>query len=313
MLTFLIRRILSGLILILATSFLMFWLMSLSGTNVARNIAGQTATEEQVAAKAAELGLNDSLFTRYFDWLGSAVTGDFGRSWFSGQAVTDVLGAKLPVTLSLLFAGLIIATVFAIVIGVAAAVKGGWLDRLVQSLAIIGFALPSFLIALTLSALFAVQFKIFPAVGFTSFSESPSGWLMSITLPATALAIGAIAATAQQVRGSMLDVLRMDFVRTLRSRGLGERSLLYRHALRNAAPPALTVLALQFIGLVGGAVVVERVFGLYGLGTEMFSSASVGDQPVMLGITVLMVFIIVLVNLLMDVAYGWLNPKVRVA
>lgn len=313
MLTFLLRRILSGLVLILASSFLMFWLMSLSGTNVARNIAGQTATQEQVAAKATELGLDQPLLTRYFDWIGPALRGDFGSSWFSGQSVIDTLAAKLPVTLSILVVGLLIATVFAIVIGVAAAVRGGWLDRLVQGLAILGFALPSFLIALVLSLVFAVKLQIFPAVGFVPFSESPSEWLMSITLPSIALAIGAMAATAQQVRGSMIDVLRADYVRTLRSRGLGDRSLLFRHALRNAAPPALTVLALQFIGLVGGAVVVEKVFGLYGLGTEMFSAAAVGDQPMMLGITVLMVLIIVIVNLLMDVAYGWLNPKVRVA
>ncbi len=150
MLTFLLRRILSGLVLILASSFLMFWLMSLSGTNVARNIVGQTATQEQVAAKATELGLDQPLLTRYFDWIGPALRGDFGSSWFSGQSVIDTLAAKLPVTLSILVVGLLIATVFAIVIGVAAAVRGGWLDRLVQGLAILGFALPSFLIALVL-------------------------------------------------------------------------------------------------------------------------------------------------------------------
>ena len=142
---------------------------------------------------------------------------------------------------------------------------------------------------------------------------TPTGWLHSITLPAVALAIGAIAATAQQVRGSMVDVMSADYIRTLRSRGIPDRSLLFKHALRNAAPPALTVLALSFIGLVGGAVVVEKVFGLSGIGTETFSSSSRGDQPVVLGIVTVMVIIIVLVNLAMDVIYGWLNPKVRVA
>lgn len=312
MLMFLLRRIASGIVLVLVIASVTFGLMSLTDDAVARNIAGQTASEEQVAAKAAELGLDQPFVTRYVDWVSHAVTGDLGRSWYSGQPVVDTLAVKLPVTLSILMVGLLASTILSVIIGVAAAVKGGWIDRSVQLLAIIGFALPSFLIALVLSATFAVRWKIFPAVGFVPMGESFSGWLMSVTLPAAALAVGAMAATAQQIRGSMIDVLGMDYVRTLRSRGLSERSLLFRHSLRNAAPPALTVLGLQFIGLVGGAVVVEKVFGLYGIGTEAFSASSSGDQPVVLGVVLVMVLIIVLVNLLMDVAYGWLNPKVRV-
>lgn len=313
MLMFFLRRTLSGLVLVLVAASAIFGLMSLSDDAVARAIAGQTASPEQVAAKAAELGLDQPLFTRYVDWLSALLQGDLGTSWYSGQPVGTLISAKLPVTLSILLVGLFAAAVLAVLIGVAAAVKGGWVDRAVQSLAILGFAVPSFLLALVLSVTFAVNWRIFPAVGFVPLSESFSGWIMSVTLPATALAIGAMAATAQQVRGSMLDVLGADYVRTLRSRGLSERSLLFRHALRNAVPPALTVLGLQFIGLVGGAIVVERVFGLYGIGTEIFSASSGGDQPVVLGITVVLVIIIVLVNLLMDVAYGVLNPKVRVA
>ncbi|HQY33185.1 MAG TPA: ABC transporter permease [Actinotalea sp.] len=313
MLMFFLRRTLSGLVLVLVAASAIFGLMSLSDDAVARSIAGQTASEEQVAAKAAELGLDQPLVTRYVDWLTGLLNGDLGSSWYSGQPVNTIISAKLPVTLSILLVGLFAAAVLAVLIGVAAAVKGGWVDRAVQSLAILGFAVPSFLLALVLSVTFAVNWRIFPAVGFVPLSESFSGWIMSVTLPATALAIGAMAATAQQVRGSMLDVLGADYVRTLRSRGLSERSLLFRHALRNAVPPALTVLGLQFIGLVGGAIVVERVFGLYGIGTEIFSASSGGDQPVVLGITVVLVIIIVLVNLLMDVAYGVLNPKVRVA
>ncbi|HRA49835.1 ABC transporter permease [Actinotalea sp.] len=313
MLMFFLRRFLSGIVLVLVAASAIFGLMSLSDDAVARSIAGQTASEEQVAAKAAELGLDQPLVTRYVDWLTGLLNGDLGSSWYSGQPVNTIISAKLPVTLSILLVGLFAAAVLAVLIGVAAAVKGGWVDRAVQSLAILGFAVPSFLLALVLSVTFAVNWRIFPAVGFVPLSESFSGWIMSVTLPATALAIGAMAATAQQVRGSMLDVLGADYVRTLRSRGLSERSLLFRHALRNAVPPALTVLGLQFIGLVGGAIVVERVFGLYGIGTEIFSASSGGDQPVVLGITVVLVIIIVLVNLLMDVAYGVLNPKVRVA
>ena len=138
-------------------------------------------------------------------------------------------------------------------------------------------------------------------------------WLASITLPAVALAIGAIATVATQTRGSMIDVLQQDYVRTLRSRGLPTRSVLFKHALRNAAPASLTVLSLQFIALIGGAVVIEKVFGLTGIGARATSAASQGDVPLVLGIVVVTVVLVVLVNLLVDVALGWLNPKVRIA
>jgi peptide/nickel transport system permease protein len=309
---FLLRRVVSGIVLVFAVSALMFVLMSATGSDPARNIVGQTATKQQVAAKSAELGLDRPLITRYGDWLSHAVRGDLGNSWFGGDAVKTSLKDKLPVTLSIVIAGLLLSAIVSIVLGVAAAVRRGWLDGVVQVLAVVGFAVPSFLVALLLALFVAVKWGLLPATGYTKFSESPGDWLKSITLPALALAVGATAATAQQVRGSMIDVLRMDYIRTLRSRGLSERSLLYKHALRNAAPPALTVLSLQFIGLVGGALVVEKVFGLNGIGSQVTLAAGQGDLPVVMGVVLVMVLIVVIVNLVMDVLYGWLNPKVRV-
>jgi peptide/nickel transport system permease protein len=181
-----------------------------------------------------------------------------------------------------------------IALGVAAAVRRGWLDALVQGMAVVGFAVPSFLVGLLFAVFIAVKWKLLPATGYVPFGDSPTGWLKTITLPALALAVGATAATAQQVRGSMIDVLRMDYIRTLRSRGLNERSLL------------------QFIGLIGGAVVVEKVFGLNGIGSLITTASDQGDVPTVMGVVVLMVILVVVVNLIMDVLYGWLNPKVRV-
>jgi peptide/nickel transport system permease protein len=312
MVGFLVRRLFAGIVLIFVVSALMFALMSATGSDPARNIVGQTATQQQVDAKAAELGLDQSLVTRYVDWLGSAVTGDLGTSWFGGDQVTTQLKDKLPVTLSIVLAGLLVSAVVSVVLGVAAAVRRGWIDGGVQVLAVLGFAIPSFLVALLLALFVGVKLGWLPATGYVKFSESPSGWLKTIILPALALAVGATAATAQQVRGSMIDVLRMDYIRTLRSRGLSERSLLYKHALRNAAPPAVTVLSLQFIALVSGAVVVEKVFGLNGIGSQVTLAAGQGDLPVVMGVDVVMVLLVVIVNLIMDVLYGWLNPKVRV-
>ena len=216
-------------------------------------------------------------------------------------------------TLSIVIAGLLISAIFSVLLGVAAALRGGWLDRSVQVLGVVGFAVPNFLVALLLTYYVAVSWMLLPATGFVKFSESPLDWLKSITLPAISLAIGAMAATAQQIRGSMVDVLRMDYVRTLRARGLPSRSVLYKHALRNAAPAGLTVLSLQFIAMMGGAVIVEKVFGLQGIGTMANNSASAGDSPELMGVVVLMVAIVVFINLLLDVAFGLLNPKVRVS
>ncbi|WP_155059508.1 ABC transporter permease [Streptomyces blattellae] len=310
--TFLARRLLSGVVLVFVISSLTFVLMRLTGTDIARNIVGPTATTQQVAAKEAELGLDRSVVVQYWDWLTAAVRGDFGRSWFSGDTVTSSLTDKLPVTLSIVLGGLLLSAVASVLLGVAAAVRGGLLDRVVQLLAIIGFAVPSFLVALVLALFVAVEWGWLPATGYTPFAVSPSAWFESITLPSISLAVGAVAATAQQVRGAMVDVLRKDYIRTLRSRGLSRRSLLLKHALRNAAPPALTVLGLQFVGLVGGAVVVEKVFGLTGIGSAANSAASSGDSPLLMGVVVVMVTLVVVVNLLLDVAQGWLNPKVRV-
>lgn len=313
MIIYLLKRIGEGLVLLLVVAALTFGLLAFTGSETARQIAGQTATAEQVAAKAAELGVDQPVVSRFIDWLSSAVTGDLGASWYSAQPVTTALANALPITLSIVLAGLLLAAVVSLLLGVAAAVRGGWVDRLVQVLAVVGFAVPSFVVALLLATVVGVNLGWLPATGYVPFAESPSGWLETITLPAISLSLGAIAATAQQIRGSMIDVLSMDYVRTLRSRGISERTLLFQHALRNAAPPSLTVLSLMFIGLVGGSVVVERVFGLQGIGTLANTAASSGDVPMVMGVTLVMVILVVVVNLLLDAAYGWLNPKVRVS
>jgi len=200
-----------------------------------------------------------------------------------------------------------------VVLGVTAAVRGGWLDQALQGLALFGFAVPSFVIGLVFALVFAVYLGWFPAIGYVPLTDSPSLWLASITLPVTALAVHVVAATSQQVRGSMVDTLQSDFVRTLRSRGISRSSLYLKHSLRTASPPALTVLGLQCIGLIGGTVAIEKVFGLLGLGSAIVGASSQGDAPVVMGVVTIMVLIIVLINLVLDVAYAWLNPKVRIS
>ncbi|GAA2870320.1 ABC transporter permease [Paenarthrobacter ilicis] len=311
MITFLFRRLGAGLILVFAVSTLTFFLTALAGSDPARRILGNNATPAQVTAKNAELGLDQPVLTRYFDWLGSAITGDLGKSWASNQPVTKLIGQALPVSLSVVIAAVVLTAVVSVALGVVAAVRGGWLDKVLQTISIVAFAVPNFLVGIILSLVFAVQLKMFPALGYVSPSDDPGQWLASITLPAFALAIGAIGTVATQTRGSMIDVLQKDFIRTLRSRGLPSRSILIKHALRNAAPASLTVLSLQFIALLGGAVIIEKVFALTGVGNRAASAAGQGDVPVVLGVVVVMVVLVVIVNLLVDILLGFLNPKVR--
>ncbi|MEN2739620.1 ABC transporter substrate-binding protein [Microbacterium sp. X-17] len=313
MLWFLFRRVVGAIVLALVVTLLTFLLMSLNEDTVARTIVGTSAPASVVHAKEVELGLDQPVLVRYVEWVVNALHGDFGRSWFTGDAVGVLLQNKAPVTFSLVIAAILLSAVISIALGVFAAVRGGWVDRVLQAVSLLGFALPGFVLALFLALFFAVQLGWFPAVGYVPIAQSPALWLASITLPTLALAAQVIAGTSQQVRGSMVDVLQSDYVRTLRSRGISSASLYLRHALRSASPPAVTVLGLQCIGLIGGTVVVEKVFGLMGLGSAIQGGAGQGDVPIVMGVVAILVLVIVIINLVLDLAYAWLNPKVRAA
>lgn len=313
MLSFLLRRLAAGVFLVFVVATLTFFLTNATGSDPARRIAGTQADVAQVAAERQALGLNRPVLARYLDWLTGAVHGDLGTSWFTNQPVTRLVSQALPISLSIVLAATVLTAVISVALGVLAAVRGGWVDQALQTVSVVAFAVPNFLVGMVLALVFAVELGVFPAVGYTPFTDSPGLWLGSITLPAIALAIGAIATVATQTRGSMIDVLEQDYVRTLRSRGLPTRTVIFKHALRNAAPASLTVLSLQFIALIGGAVVIEKVFGLTGIGARATSAAGQGDVPLVLGIVVVTVVLVVIVNLLVDVVLGWLNPKVRTA
>jgi len=313
MLRFILRRLLEGIVLLLVISFIAFSLLYVGGGDIARRILGQNASADVVAAKAAELGLDRPLPVQYLDWLTSAFQGDFGRSWFTGQLVATGVSSRLAVTLSIVIGATLVSAIISVVLGVLAARRGGWIDGLVQFITVIGFAIPGFLIALYLVLIFAINLGWFKATGYVQFATSPSGWLSSVTLPIIALSFAAIAAVTQQVRGSVLDALSRDYVRTLRSRGLGMNRVVYKHVLRNAGGPALAILALQFIGLLGGAIIIERVFALPGIGQLTVEATSAGDVPIVMGVVIVTAIIVVVVNLLIDVAQAALNPKVRLS
>ena len=312
MFRFILKRLAAGVILLFVITSVAFFLLYLGGGDIARRILGQSASPEAVAAKAEQLGLNEPVLTQYTSWLQRAVTGDLGDSWFTGQPVTEGITSRLWVTLSIVFGATVVIAIVSVLLGVWAAVRGGWVDKVVQVITVLGFAIPGFIIALGLVLVFAINLGWFAPTGYVNFTTSPSGWLQSVTLPIIALAIGGIAGVTAQVRSSVVDALRQDYVRTLRSRGLGFNRVVYKHVLRNAGGPALAVLAVLFVGLLSGAVIVEQVFAIPGLGQVAVISTSQGDIPMVLGLVVVTAAIVVLVNLSIDLLQGWLNPKVRV-
>lgn len=311
MLRFTIRRLASGLILLIVVATATFFLAHLAIGDPTTGLLGNSATPAQQTALAEKIGTDRPLAVQFFDWALGALTGDLGDSWRNFQPVAGQIITKLPVTLSVVTAAVLLSALFGGLLGVLAGLNPGTLlDKVVKAAAVVLFALPGFWVSLVLVIWFGVNLKWFPAVGYMQPSMSVSGWMRSITLPAVSLALGAIVMVAEQLRNAFISVNNQDFVRTLRSRGLS-RSRLVFHVLRNASPASITVLALMFVALLSGAIVVEQVFALPGIGAMTNGSSQNGDIPVLLGITVVSISFVVVVNFLLDVVLGWINPKAR--
>lgn len=313
MIKFIAKRLGSGLMVLFVVSALTFTLLYTSSGSIARNILGDQATPEQVALKEQELGLDQPLVTRYFAWLGDALSGNLGASWFTSEPVASSLATRIPVTMTMVFTAMILIAICAALIGVAAAVKRGWVDRVVQVGAIVGDSIPGYVIGVFLVTLLAIQLGFFPATSTISPEVGPEAWVYSMTLPVIALLINGVTGGAQQIRSAVIKQLERDYVRTLRSRGIGEREILFKHVLRSAAPAGLTVLSLQLIGMLGGVVIIEQIFALPGMGPLAVIATGQSDLPVVMGVVMYTVVVVIVVNLLVDILNGWLNPKVRVS
>lgn len=312
MVRYLIKRAGAGLVLLALVSLLTFVMVFRSPESIAYNIIGSTATKEQIASKIAELGLERPIFVQYAHWLGGAFQGDLGRSWNQSESVSTLIARQLPVSLSMVGVAIVVMAALSCLLGLVAAVRGGWVDKFIQVLSVIGFSVPSFWLGLLLVTFFAVRLNWLPATGYVSFMRSPTGWATSLVLPVTALVLAGVASASQQVRGAIIDALDRDYIRTLRARGVPPSSILFRHALRNAVPPVLTVLSLQFIALVGGAAIIEQVFAIPGLGSLTVTASLNGDVPVLMGVVVTLIILVVVVNLVIDLLNALANPKVRV-
>lgn len=311
MINYLVKRIASGLVLLAIVTTITFIMLFGATENVAQNILGENATDAQIVALEQRLGLDQPLHVQYGKWLSGAVRGDLGTSWLQSERVSTILIHRLPVTLSMVSLAIAVIAIVSAVLGVIAAVRGGWADKVIQVISVVGFSMPNFWLGLILVVIFALTLRWLPATGYVPFRSSPAGWLASLALPVTAIVLSGIASASQQIRGAVMDALRQDYIRTLRARGVGPGSVVIRHALRNALPAALTVLSVQFIALLGGAAIIERVFAIPGLGALTVQASLSGDIPVLMGVVVAAVIIVLIVNVAIDIIHAWVNPKVR--
>lgn len=312
MLEFIARRIIAGILLLIAVSVGTFFIAHAAISDPTVALLGMTATADQQEALARELGLNRPLVEQFWDWARGMVVGDFGLSWRNSQPVGPQLAQRIPVTVSVVSFSMLISAVFGMTFGLIAGLNpNSVFDKVVKGLTVVLFALPGFWLSLVLIIVFAIHLRWFPAVGYVAPGTSFGGWVRSISLPAVALSLGSIVMIAEQLRNQVIAVSKQDYVRTLRSRGLSAFRV-NMHILRNASPAALTVIAIMFASLLSGAIVVEAIFNLPGLGQFTQSSAQIGDIPVLLGITFVSVVFVVLVYIVLDIVLGWINPKVRI-
>jgi peptide/nickel transport system permease protein len=304
-------RIVGSLALLIVVPTITFFIQGIAPSNVAKGVLGLEATPEMIADFNHRLGLDQPFAIRYLRWLAGAATGDLGSSYTNNQSVREILAPRLGVSLSLIVGALVVFTVVGIVIGVLSATRGRIVGRFLDVVSTVGIAAPNFWLAAILIAIFAVALPLFPATGYVFFSDSPYFYFLSLVLPVIALAFAGITAVAKQTRDQMMLAIQSPWARTLRANGASEFSIVYKHALRNAAAPVITVVGTIFVGSLSGSVVVENIFVLPGLGSQSLASALQADLPVVQGIAVYFTIIVVVVNVLIDIAATILNPKVR--
>jgi peptide/nickel transport system permease protein len=311
-----VRWLTSSIVLLFAVTVLTFLLSALAPGDAAKAIlSGQTTsyTPEQYQQLRHELGIDQPLPVQYWHWLYRLLHGSLGTDLFSGQPITQALNGRLGASLSIIAATVLVSAVVGVGIGVFCAVRGGRLGKIVNGVSLLGLAAPNFWLALLLVELLAVQYPVFPATGYVRFGDDPVQWLRSLALPVIALSVGGSAFIARQTRDAMADVLGRDFIVALRAHGLPLRSIIFKHALRNAAIPVVTLLGLLFVSLLGGTVLIENVFAIPGLGQQAVAASSSHNLPMIEGVAFYFTVVVIVVNLLVDISYGWLNPQARVS
>jgi len=316
---FLVRRVLLGVFVMFVVTIVVFiiFFVGPGSADVARTLAGREATPKTVALVAHRLLLDRPIYVQYWHFLDGLLHGNLGYSYYHGQPVTTILKQAFPVTLSLALGAAVIWLVLGVLSGVLSAVRNrSFWDRTVTVLALFFYSMPSFVLGLLLLYVFYYQFTLagihlFPGAGYTYLTANPLKWFQGLVLPWITLALVSAAAYTRLTRGSMLDVLNEDYVRTARSKGLSEHRVIYRHALRSALTPVVSQFGIDLGVLVGGAVITESVFGMPGLGFTAVHAIGNQDLPVIIGIVIVASAAVVVANILVDAFYAVLDPRVR--
>ncbi|MDQ7910092.1 ABC transporter permease [Phytohabitans sp. ZYX-F-186] len=312
MLRFVGRRLLQTVPVVVIMSFVVFAVTSLLPGDAARSVAGEGASQEQVDRIREQLGLDDNVFVRYVSWCGRLLRGDLGTSLTSGQSVREMLAIAVPVTAELALLAILVALLIGLPAGALTATRrAGWIDTAVSGLALVGVSMPWFWLGLLLVLGLSLGLPWFPASGYTAFTTDPVDNLTHMVLPTLTVAVGLLALVLRQTRAALLNVMSEDYMRTATAKGLSRGRVVVRHGLRNALMPVVTVVGLQAGALLGGAVITETVFGLPGLGRMLVNGIFSRDYPVIQGAVLVIVLAVLAVNVVTDVLYAALDPRVQ--
>jgi peptide/nickel transport system permease protein len=312
MLSYVAKRLIATIPVMAIVAVLVFALLRLMPGDPAAIIAGPAGTTQDVFAIRAKLGLDRPIVAQFFVWLGHLVTGDFGESFFFRKPVAELIAGRIGPTFALAVSTIVLSVLVAVPLGVIAAWKQGtWIDRIVMGLSVLGFSVPVFVIGYALIYLLSIELAWLPVQGYQPLAEGVGGFVSHLVLPTLTLSVIYIALIARMTRTSVLDVLSEDYIRTARAKGLSSRTILVAHALRNAAVPIVTVIGLGIALLIGGVVVTESVFTIPGLGRLTVEAVLARDYPTVQAVILLFSFAYVLLNLLVDLAYLWLDPRIR--
>ena len=311
MIRYVLGRLTSLVISLFVASIVIFGVIEVIPGDPAAFMLGVNARPDTIAALRAEMGLDQPLITRYFDWVTGMLQGDFGQSWTYKTPVSELIADRIWVSLPLALYALILSTLIAFPAGIYAASRRGRAgDVTIMGATQLGVAIPNFWFAMILVLIFAINLRWFSAGGFPGWDD-PAQALKSLTLPAIALALPQAAILARVMRSSLLDMLGEDFIRTARAKGRSRRKALWKHAVRNALIPVLTIIGLQFSFLLAGGIIIEQVFFLPGLGRLIFQSISARDLIVVESVVMLLVFTVIVVNFAVDMAYAAVDPRLR--
>jgi peptide/nickel transport system permease protein len=307
-----IRRLFLLFITLVLVSLITFAVFQIIPGDPIRIMLGPEADETQIETLEKELGLDQPLHIQYFNWIGGAITGDFGNSIRFSRPVSDLIVDRIPITFSLAVLSVILVVLIAIPLGVYVARKpNSLMDYTFSTVTQVGMAIPSFWLGMLLILYLGMTFSFFQISGYVPWSESILGALGSLMLPALTIAIPQIAVSFRYIRTSVLEQMQRDYVRTARSKGMREKSLMYRHVLRNAMVPILTVFGLIFAEVVAGTIIVEQVFGLPGLGSLLITAISYRDFPLVQGIVMYITLVVVFINFIIDILYSMIDPRIR--